>query len=336
MKTKKKLLIFIVLIMGSILLLSGSFPSVAQAQKTIEWKMLISWGSELPAVQDFCLSFIEKVNQRAGGRMKISWVGPEGVPSFEQFKPVREGLFDALFTVPAYHSNEISLGNGMTLITASAKERRSAGLFKIMDEAYRKKANVTYLTGMPDGVGFQLILRKKIERADLTGLKIRSSPMNDPMIKTLNGVPVRIDRGEIYTALEKGLADGMVTSAVGLLEYHYYEVVKYLIRPLFGEVVNTILVNLNSWNRLPKDLQDLLTKTAVEIEEEGRAATIKRYEIEQKELQKKGMESLVLPPKEAEKYLNAFYESTWEELVLKPNPEFGPRLKEACDRIRKK
>jgi len=59
-------------------------------------------------------------------------------------------------------------------------------------------------------------------------------------------------------------------------------------------------------------------------------------EKEEKELQKRGMELLVLPPNEAEKYLNTFYERSWEELVLKRDPEFGPRLKEAVDRMRKK
>jgi TRAP-type C4-dicarboxylate transport system substrate-binding protein len=87
---------------------------------------------------------------------------------------------------------------------------------------------------------------------------------------------------------------------------------------------------------LPKDLQDLLNKAAIEIEEEGRAAMISSLSNEEKELQKRGVELLVLPPKEAAKYLNAFYGRSWEELVLKHDSEFGPRLKEAIDRMKKK
>jgi TRAP-type C4-dicarboxylate transport system substrate-binding protein len=87
---------------------------------------------------------------------------------------------------------------------------------------------------------------------------------------------------------------------------------------------------------LPKDLQDLLTQIAMEVEEEGRISMIGSLESDEKELQKRGMDLLALPPKEAEKFLNAFYERSWEELVLKREPEFGPRLKEAVDRMRKK
>jgi TRAP-type C4-dicarboxylate transport system substrate-binding protein len=180
------------------------------------------------------------------------------------------------------------------------------------------------------------MLKKKIDKADLTGLKIRTSPFYDPMIKDLGGAPVRIAGGEIYTALEKGVVDGACWPAMGALDYKWYEVAKYMVRPRFGEPVELILVNLNSWNRLPKDLQDLLTKIATEIEAKGRAAMVSSFENEEKELQKRGMELLLLPAKEAEKYLNAFYERSWEELILKRDSEFGPRLKEAVDRMRKK
>lgn len=87
---------------------------------------------------------------------------------------------------------------------------------------------------------------------------------------------------------------------------------------------------------MPKDLQDLLTKSAMEMEDEGRAKFKIVAENEDRELQKREMELDVLPPKEAEKYLNTFYERSWAELVLKRDPEFGPRLKEAVDRMRKK
>src|SRR4030042_475376 len=334
MKVMKKLSILVVLVMSS-LLLSTEFPSTpAQARKATEWRMISSWGPEHPQLKKFLIPFLERVNKKAAGRLKISWVGPEAVPPFEQLKPLREGLFDASYTHSAYHMGEISVGTGMDLFSATAKERRAAGLNKIVDEAYRKKANVTYLAACADGVGYHLMLKKKIDKAELAGLKIRTSPFYDPMINTIGGAPVRVPGGEIYSALEKGVVDGACWPAIGALEYKWYEVVKYMVRPCFGDAIELILVNLNSWNRLSKDLQDLLTTTAMEVEEEGRAAMLKLLETEERELQKKGMELLVLPPREGEKLLNTFYEKSWEGLVLKREPDFGPRLKEAVDRMR--
>lgn len=336
MKNRKELLILIVLVMGGILLLTGFLFSSAYAQKAIEWRMMTSWGTEYIHVRKLFLPFVERVNQRAAGRLKISWVGPEAVPSLEQFKPLREGLFDALFTTPGYHFGEIQVGQAQDITIATGKERRSSGMVKILDEAYRKKTNIVYLSGIPDGTGYHLMLKKKIDRADLTGLKIRTSPYYDPLVKALHGIPVRVAPAEIYSALEKGVVDGAGWPFFGALDYKWYEVVKYMVRPRFGDDVYQILVNLNSWNRLPKDLQNLLTNIAIEMENEGAVTMQALYESEERELLKRGMELLVLPPKEAQKYLTTFHDRSWEELVLTRDSEFGPRLKAAADGVKKK
>lgn len=318
-------LLFGVLLCGSV-----------QAQKAIEWRMLVSWTAEDTAVKTIINPFIEKVNQRAAGKLKISKFGPEAVPAFQQLKPVRDGLFDALYTHPAYHMGDISLAQGLDLVSATGKERRDAGLLGIVDEAYRKRVNITYVGAPPDGVGYNLILKKKISKADLTGLKIRTNPFYDPIVKALGGAAVGIAPGEIYSALEKGVVDGSTWPAIGITDYKWYEVTKYLLRPRFGESCRGILVNLNSWNRLPKELQDLVTKAAIETEDETPKIQRALLASEEKELQKRGMELLVLPPAEAQKFLSTFYERSWAELVVQRDPEYGPKLKEAADRLTKK
>ncbi len=333
MKIRKRLSI---LIMINVLMFVCSLAPSVFAQKAIEWRMISSWGTENPNVRNIFIPFVQKVAERTAGRVKISWVGPEAVPPFEQLKPVREGLFDASFTHSAYHMGEVSVGTAMDLIYASGKERRAAGLYKILDEAYREKANVTYLSGTPNGTGYHLILKKKIDRADLTGLKIRATLFYDPLIKGLGGAPVRIGGGEIYTALERGVVDGTAWGTIGMMDYKWYEVAKYVVRPCFGDNIFQILVNQNSWNTLPNDLKDLLTKTAVEIEEHGRSAILRMLENEEKELKTLGIEFLILPPKEAERYLKIFSDRSWEELILKRDPKFGPLIKAAVDRMRKK
>jgi len=336
MKQMKKVLIWVVISVIGVPFFITFSCEPAHAQKAIEWRMLVSWTAEDTAVKRIIVPFVDRVNQRAAGKLKISTFGPEAVPPFQQLKPVRDGLFDALFTHPAYHMGDISLAQGFDLVSATGKERRDAGLVRIVDEAYRKRVNITYLGAAPDGVGYNLILRKKIDKADLTGLKIRTNPFYDPLVKALGGAAVGIAPGEIYTALEKGVVDGSTWPSTGITDYKWYEVTKYLLRPRFGDGCRGILVNLNSWNRLPKDLQDLLTKAVLETEEETPRMFRAILESEEKELQKRGMELLVLPPAEAQKFLNTFYERSWAELVVKRDPEYGQKLKEAADPLIKK
>lgn len=305
----------------------------ASAQKATEWKMLCGWTPDILYTKKMFLPFVEKVNQRATGKLKISWFGPEAVPPFEQLKPVREGLFDGVFTVAAYHPGEVPAALGMSFYSATGKERRAAGLYKLADELYRKKANVLFLGAVPDGTGYQFILRKKIDKADLTGLKIRSTPYYDPLIRALNGIPVTIPQADAYSALEKGVVDGAGTTTVAVLDYHFEEVTKYMVRPAYGEGVFQININLSSWNRLSPELQEILNRAMIETEEEGRAAMVAALKIEEAELIKRGMERVILPTKEAEKYLKLFYDRSWEELVLKRDAEFGPRIKKIADEM---
>jgi TRAP-type C4-dicarboxylate transport system substrate-binding protein len=318
------------------LLFIGFSSGSALAQKAIEWRVIVGWTTENASVRLNFVQFVEKVNKRGEGKFKISWFGPEAVPPFEQLKPVREGLFDGTFTAPAYHMGEVPIGNAGYFFAMPAKEVRKAGLLSMMDDIYKKKANVFNAMAVTTGVGFHIMLKKKIDKADLTGLKIRTSPFYDPLVNALGGSPVRIAGGEIYSALEKGVVDGTCWPAVGALDYKWYEVAKYQVRPTFGEDINMLLVNVNSWNRLPKDIQTLVTTAAIEIEEEGRAAYMKMLDAEERELKKLGVEIVTLPPKEAEKYLNTFYTRSWDELCAKPDPENAPRIKAALDKLRKK
>src|SRR3989304_5666428 len=98
MKAKGKLLILVVFVIGSILFFNGFLSGSAQAQKAIEWKAITSWTPVEPHVKYIYIPFVEEVNKKAGGRLRISMFGPEAVSPFEQFKPLREGMFDISFS----------------------------------------------------------------------------------------------------------------------------------------------------------------------------------------------------------------------------------------------
>ena len=320
----------LVTLLSATILLLNTFTSASFAEP-IKWKVLASWNVESIGTRAFLVPWVERINETLKGKLHINWVGPEAVPPFEQLRPVKKGVFNVLFTAPAYHASQIAVGMGMNLFTASSKERREAGLYKLLDEAYRQRHNLHFLGIGCDWAGLHLMLKERcIDKADLIGLKIRSNPFYDPLIQTLNGATVKIKGGEIYSALEKGVVDGACWPAFGAKDFKWYEVVKYQVRPRFGETVYFFLVNLDDWNKLPKDLQKKITEITMEIEEEGRQAHISAWEKEEKELVQLGMNLCVLPPKEAKKFLDVFYDKTWS-YVLKLDPEYGPRLKKAVD-----
>ena len=304
--------------------------------KPIKWKFLTSWPGQLTGNKYQFYPWVKAINEKLKGRLEVSWVGPEAVPGTKQLKPVRDGVFDGVFTHPAYHAGDIGLGMGMDLFMASPTERQKAGLFEILDEVYRTKQNIHYLAYMGDGVGYHVGLRDQcIATAHLKGLKIRTNPMYAPLIRKMGGATVSIPASEIYTSLEKGVVDGVCSTALDILAYKMNEVTKYTLRPTFGDVGFTLLVNLDSWKKLPPDLQAEVTKITMEAAEEGRRMMAAEYERTEKEAIRLGMEICTLPPQEADKFLQYYYDETWQ-FVMKLSPEFGPRLKAAADELVKK
>ena len=297
----------------------------------IKWKALSSWSTDYTNTKYFLIPWVEKINEKLKGKLEVTWVGPEAVPPFEQIKPLKVGVFDVLATHSAYHAGAVAVGMGMDLFSASSKERRAAGFYRLVDEVYRKKVNAHYLGAGCDGTGYHLMLRNTcIKRADLSGLKIRTSPFYDPFITSLKGATVRVPGGEVYSALEKGVVDGACWPAFGAFNYKWYEVAKWQVRPRFGETVHPLLVNVDSWNKLSPDLQKQVTEITLEVEEESRAKLMAAWQAEEQELVKLGMKLCVLPPDQAEKYLDTFYTATWN-MVIKLDKENGPKLKELAD-----
>jgi TRAP-type transport system periplasmic protein len=350
----KKVLILAVILLVVVLVLAGcsqqaapastaapktSAPAASSSQpapaaKIIEWKMISGQDKTDPMVPNYILYFANAVNDKAAGRLKINYVGgPESVPAMEQMKPLREGVFQILGTTAAYYAGELPLGQALHIIPNPSSEMRAAGLMSLLDEIHQKKLNVKFLSGFSSGVGYNFVLKKKIDKADFSGMKIRASSFYNPLIKALGGVSVTLPFPDIYGALDKGVVDATAWPSTGILDAKWYEVAKYILRPTYGSVSVVIDVNMDAWNALPKDLQDLLQKTAIDAENSQRAKLVEILKSEEVELQKKGMEIDQLPDAEAAKFLKTFDDKTWEELILNTDKDYGPQLRAIAQKL---
>ncbi|MBK0326080.1 TRAP transporter substrate-binding protein [Rhodobacteraceae bacterium F11138] len=99
---------------------------------------------------------------------------------------------------------------------------------------------------------------------DLKGLKMRTPP--SPMVArtwaALDMLPVTVAWGELYAAMQTGVAEAMESSLAGYTGSKLYEVAPNL--ALTGHTVqaNHISVSDVTWKKLPDDLKMLLQETA--------------------------------------------------------------------------
>lgn len=99
---------------------------------------------------------------------------------------------------------------------------------------------------------------------DTKGLKMRT-PTNKLALESarvLGAEPTAIDYGEAYLGLKQGLADAAENPFTGIYDMKWYEATKYLIVTSHVMNSNTLCLNLDAWNSLSPEEQQILQETA--------------------------------------------------------------------------
>ncbi|GLQ29388.1 MULTISPECIES: TRAP transporter substrate-binding protein DctP [Roseobacteraceae] len=230
-------------------------------------KILASWDQSYAAVGEVLDPFMEYLEAETTAKLGLSRFGPETIPPFEQLNPVTQGLFDMLYTNGGYHYNDIALGMALDSLSGDIGTIHESGMWDFVDQEYQK-AGLKLIAIFYDTNGFHMILKEPLTGDGLTGRRIRGTPLYHPVIEALGGSPVVLPGGDIYPALERGVVDGAAWPAVGAVNYRWFEVSSYFVRPTFGQVGHMLLMNLDAWNALDE-------QTRTEIETAARA-----YEVE--------------------------------------------------------
>jgi TRAP-type C4-dicarboxylate transport system substrate-binding protein len=105
--------------------------------------------------------------------------------------------------------------------------------------------------------------------ADLKGLKMRVYDGTGLAFGKATGIAARkMPFSEVYPAMKAGLLDSMYTSSVSGVDAKAWEVLQYFTPINIVGPVNMINVNLDAWNKLPKNIQETVLEIAADMEDE--------------------------------------------------------------------
>jgi len=219
-------------------------------------------------------TFAERVAKATNGQVKIvlhpgSALGFKGP---ELLRAVAEGQLKAA-EVPT----GMVEGDAPTLaltaqpfISTNAFEQRL--LYQLAKPTYAKilkKFNqfTLYTSVWPfSGIYTQRPIRSE---ADLKGLKMRVYDGTGLAFGGATGIAARkMPFSEVYPAMKAGLLDSMYTSSVSGVDAKAWEVLKYFTPINIVGPVNMVNVNIDAWNRLPKDIQATILEVANQMEDE--------------------------------------------------------------------
>lgn len=117
--------------------------------------------------------------------------------------------------------------------------------------------------------------------ADLKGLKLISKGEQPLAMIEMGATPIDLQIGDWYTSLERGLADGLINHFPVCYVFKILELVEH--HTIFGDEGATMdmalfMMNKDSWDRLPSDLQQVLLDAGKWQDEEIINADIKEIQ----------------------------------------------------------
>jgi len=271
--------------------------------------------------------FTDKLEERAKGEIIIDYVGgPEAMPSFDQAKAMADGVFDMNQTTPGYYVDILPEVDAFLLSQLTVEEEYEVGYYDFMQEIHAR-VNMRYLchTGKGERSYFYTYLNVPVDTPyDLSGLKLRTSLTHIPFVEALGAIPISIGPMEIYTAMERGVVDGFTWPWI-ISDFGWPEVTKYVIDHPYHTGNSILVMNLDTWNRLPKHLQELITEVGREVQPDIETLNDRRHEEERQLWRDAGIEFIEFSPADAKWYVDLAYDTMWERLMTKA-PENAAKL----------
>lgn len=253
----------------------------------------------------------QDVEKASNGRLKLElYIGAQLYNDRDAMVAVSMGNVDVCLPPLATASGIDRNGQIMELptfygVTFDQYKKLVNGKFgEALAKKFEAKLNVKVLGYWNNGNYVYGSNKKMIKTPDdFIGQKIRimGGPLSEACMKTFGGAPVTIAWSETYAAMQQRVADGAETTMVGVNSIKMWEVCKYITFSKHVLSSNIFMMNKNTWNNLPADLQQILSDTwkeaqyyqdevvTPEKEEEGvkaiKAGGGEVYELSQKELQ---------------------------------------------------
>lgn len=210
------------------------------------------WG---PAVED-----------ATDGRIKIEYIGGGalGAPP-AHYDLVASGMADIGVMTPEFTPGTFPLSEIANLPALFPNSEVAAGAMYQYHQKYTvdgELKGVKILAVAPTAPHQLHTIDKHVKTLeDLKGMELAcSSVAHADTIEALGAVASTMVEGELFTALERGMVDGRLHAWDSIVTHKTMEVTKYRTGNVNAPLNQMIIVmNWDTWNKLPADLQNILT-----------------------------------------------------------------------------
>ncbi len=268
---RNALFLFVFVYCLTFILVYGCAPENDEDQaealdKPVELSMVTFWPASHPQVDKGHKAWIDEVEARSDGKVKISLhAGESLLGAREIYSGVEDGVADIGSTCPAYTPGMFPLAEVFELpgyrnvnsIAASLTVHEGYKRFKEelgVDEFSDVKVLMFWATG-PGDIMSQIPVNTL---EDMQRLEMRAAGGSAVPVKTLGAVPHSMPMSEAYLALDQGMVNSILGPTDTLKGFRLAEVVQHVTKtPFLYNIPFVKVMNQDTWNSLPEDVQDV-------------------------------------------------------------------------------
>jgi TRAP-type C4-dicarboxylate transport system substrate-binding protein len=292
-------------------------PALAQAEDKV---------TAVHAFPDFLvytktfLAMVDDINERGKGIVQIEVRGgPEAIGMFQQPAAVRDGVVDMVHTPGSFYGANVPEIDAMVAAEVTPMVVRENGGAALMDEVHQKRFNVKHLGWIDGGIKFHIYMNSEPKFRDdgvldLTGVKLRDNPIYNAFFTSLNATTSSMPSTEVYSALEKGVVDASAWTQIGIPQLKWNEFLTHRVDPPFYNTDLGVIFNLDAWNALSPESQDLIQQVVVEWEAKSFADRQAEVETDAKVLADGGMTFVAHSDSGAAAYTKLANDAAWARM----------------------
>jgi TRAP-type transport system periplasmic protein len=241
------------------------------AAEQIKLNFVSDYPERHPGVVGAFKPWIKEVEEKSGNRVKFTFFTPNAlVPQKDGYDSTVSGMVDVLTGFPPNTPGKFPLCSVTELPFVATGSVATARVIWELNKKYpewRKQFEETKLLWHWSGDISQLHTTKKLVKTvnDIKGMKIIGiTPSAIERIKLLGGNPVEMSIMDIFMALERGMADGVILPFAAVRSIKVSDVAKYHTILNMDTAAFYAVMNKNKFNGLPTDIQKIFEETTGE------------------------------------------------------------------------
>lgn len=289
-------------------LAAAAFAASAMMSAAHAERLSVStWGSPMhPQVSQFVPQFVEKLNEKSGGKFRIrTFQGGEMVK--QEFVPtaVPQGTVDISLTTMDTWSGRVPEVSILTtpLWNKSMEWTRDNlkpghPVFEYFDAKFRAQGAVV-LALFDIGPAVVSTNFALVQPSDLRGKSVRVYSRGAGLVvQELGGSPVTMGVGDVYSGLQRGTIDGAMGGLGGAVGLKHYEVTRHMLvqNGVIGTLIHGYVMNRDKYERLDPSLREALVESVAEARDAMQQYLIDVYDKQVQEVRDAAVSVATIEP----------------------------------------